>query len=130
LLRVHSPVLPCSTRRPLQALIHLCSGAGPEGDTCQKAVDLFHFLNPQFGMLIAGGNATLGQGGTLGGLGRFALTLRANLTDQLAVPGLEQMTFQEGAPRQNTYATTQQIGGFPVADVAVGLYKDGLSYPQ
>src|SRR3712207_289161 len=59
-------------------------GSGLEGgDACQKALDLFRYFNPQLGMLIAGGNATLGQGGVLGGLGRFSLTLRANATRQL-----------------------------------------------
>ncbi len=100
-----------------------CTAAGQGGDACQKALDLFHYLNPQIGTLIAGGNATLGQGGTLGGLGRFALTLRVNGTDQLAVPDLEEIDFQEGAPRRSRYTTSAQIGGFPVADLAVGLYK-------
>jgi hypothetical protein len=100
-----------------------CTAAGQGGDACQKALDLFHYLNPQFGTLIAGGNATLGQGGTLGGLGRFALALRVNATDQLAVPDLEDIDFQEGAPRRSSYTTTQSPGGFPVADLALGLYK-------
>ena len=40
--------------------------AGTTQDACQKAVDLFQYMAPQLGTVIAGGNATLGQGGTLG----------------------------------------------------------------
>lgn len=100
-----------------------CTSTGVGGDACQKALELFNYLNPQFGMLLAGGNATLGQGGTLGGLGRFALTLRVNAADQLAVPELDAIDYQEGAPQRSSYTTAAQIEGFPVADVAVGLYK-------
>jgi hypothetical protein len=37
-------------------------------DACQKAVDVFDYMVPQLSTAIAGGNATLGQSGTLGGL--------------------------------------------------------------
>src|SRR5512132_3896517 len=47
-------------------------------DACQKSTDLFNFVAPQLGTSIAGGNAVLGQGGTLGGLGHFSVGLRAN----------------------------------------------------
>ncbi|HJP60006.1 MAG TPA: hypothetical protein VJ865_08400, partial [Gemmatimonadaceae bacterium] len=47
-------------------------------DACQKAIDLFRYLAPQLGTSIAGGNATLGQGGNLGGLGHFSAGLRVN----------------------------------------------------
>src|SRR5438874_348507 len=47
-------------------------------DACTQAVDLFQFVAPQLGLALAGGNATLGQGGTLGGIGHFAISLRAN----------------------------------------------------
>src|SRR5436190_18030732 len=50
-------------------------------DACQMAVDVFQFLAPQLGIALTGGNATLGQGGALGGLGHFALELRANAID-------------------------------------------------
>src|SRR5918999_3451529 len=47
-------------------------------DACQKAIDLFKYLAPQLGTAITGGNATLGQGGALGGLGHFSVGLRVN----------------------------------------------------
>src|SRR5689334_24101380 len=48
-------------------------------DACQKAIGLFQYLAPQLGTMIAGGNPTLGQGGTLGGLGHFSAGLRVNV---------------------------------------------------
>jgi hypothetical protein len=41
------------------------------GDACQKVADLFKYMNMQIGTWVAGGNPTLGQGGTLGGPGHF-----------------------------------------------------------
>ena len=49
------------------------------GDACQKVADLFNYMNMQLGTWVAGGNPTLGQGGTLGGLGHFSVGVRANV---------------------------------------------------
>src|ERR1051325_1622099 len=48
-------------------------------DACVQAYDLFHFLAPQLGITLAGGNATIGQGSTLGGLGHFSVGVRGNV---------------------------------------------------
>src|SRR6266550_862235 len=48
-------------------------------DACQQAIDLFNYMVPQLGIAITGGNATLGQGGALGGLGHFTVGLRGNV---------------------------------------------------
>src|SRR5688572_1308311 len=47
-------------------------------DACQKAIDLFQYMAPQLSIAITGGNATLGQGSTLGGLGHFSVGVRIN----------------------------------------------------
>src|SRR3954463_346390 len=47
-------------------------------DACQKAVDIFAFMTPQLGIGLVGGNATLGTGGALGGIGRFSIGVRGN----------------------------------------------------
>src|SRR5678815_1661452 len=52
-------------------------------DGCQQAYDLFQFMAPQLGISLAGGNATLGQGGTLGGLGHFTIGVRGNVVQGL-----------------------------------------------
>jgi hypothetical protein len=98
-----------------------CVGAGSAGNACQVAVDLFGYMNPQLGMLIAGGNATLGQGGALGGLGKFAVTIRANATQELSVPDIQSLDLS-GPVSQNSYSTTSQMGGFPAFDAAVGIW--------
>src|SRR4051794_6844828 len=48
-------------------------------DLCLQSKDLFQLLAPQLGISITGGNTTLGQGGTLGGLGHFAVEGRGNI---------------------------------------------------
>ena len=45
-------------------------------DACVKARDLFAFVMPQVGVALSGGNPVLGEGGTLGGWGKRALSLR------------------------------------------------------
>src|SRR6476659_4826677 len=60
-------------------------------DACQKAIDLFQYMAPQLGVAITGGNATLGRGGTLGGLGHFSAGLRVNLV-QGSLPQVQNTT--------------------------------------
>ena len=48
-------------------------------DACLQAYDSIQFMAPQLGLALAGGNATLGQGGTLGGLGHFSVGVRGNV---------------------------------------------------
>ena len=104
-----------------------CGPGGPAGlrggDACQKAVDLFGYAVPQIGALIAGGNATLGQGSSLGGLGHFVLTMRVNGTSQLAVPNLDAQRPTIGPARRSDFAVRETPGGLPVVDGAVGLFK-------
>jgi len=94
-------------------------------DACQQAVDLFNYFRPQLGIAIAGGNATLGQGGSLGGLPHFTLGLRANVL-QGSVPTIQQPA-NNGAVRRNPYATKDAILGLPAVDASIGLFK-GLPF--
>ncbi|HEY0972164.1 MAG TPA: hypothetical protein VGE02_14445 [Gemmatimonadales bacterium] len=60
-------------------------------DACQTAADLLTFVAPQVGAVLAGGSATLGQGGISGGFGHVSFALRANgmgaeLPDLAAAP--------------------------------------------
>lgn len=91
-------------------------------DACTQAYDVFQLMAPQLAVSLAGGNAILGHGGTLGGLGHFSIGLRANVIAGL-VPNFSQ--FQEpsysGAERR-TLPTRDQVVGLPTADVAVGLF--------
>ena len=108
------------------------SGTCPSGttqDACQKAVDLFHYMAPQIGTVIAGGNATLGQGGTLGGLAMFpfphpkiSIGLRVNAL-QGSVPDLEQVSPAIGDRQSSTIPVNDQVLPGPAADLAIGIFK-------
>src|SRR5262245_52854593 len=61
-----------------QALTLSGAMANAVHDACTQAVDVYQLMAPQLGIALAGGNATLGQGGALGGIGHFAVGIRAN----------------------------------------------------
>lgn len=92
-------------------------------DACQKAIDLFQYMMPQLAVSITGGNAVLGSGSTLGGIGHFSLGLRGNvLRGDLPQFDASNSPSVNGAQR-TTYTTKSQIIGLPVADLAVGIFK-------
>lgn len=100
------------------------------GDGCQKAVDLYQYLNTQLGTLVAGGNATLGQGGTLGGLGHFSIGARVNLLNA-SIPDVQGVNVGPGAPEASGYTTNNKTIVFPEIDGAVGVFRGfpiGLTY--
>jgi len=92
-------------------------------DACQKAVDLFKYMAPQLGTAIAGGNATLGQGGSLGGLGHFTVGLRINAV-QGSLPQIQNTSVSaNGAQNTPPFDTKTQIIPMPTADLAIGIFK-------
>jgi len=95
-------------------------------DACQLAVDLFHYMAPQLGLAVTGGNATLGQGGTLGGLGKILIGARANVL-RGSLPQVDDLTVSATGRVQrtgdNAIATDDAILGLPTIDAAVGLFK-------
>ena len=97
---------------------------GVTQDACQKAVDIFQYLAPQLGSAITGGNATLGQGGALGGLGHFSLGLRVN-----AVKGsLPQIDDLSATPvltgaRATPYRVEDAPVPMPTIDGAFGIFR-------
>jgi hypothetical protein len=93
-------------------------------DACLQAVDLFQFVAPQLGLALAGGNATLGQGGTLGGLGHFAITVRGNAFngDLPQVTDFPRPRTESNPPAQ-VLPSKKQYLGLPVVDAAIGVFK-------
>jgi hypothetical protein len=77
---------------------------------------------PQLGVLITGGNAVLGQGGTLGGLGKISAGIRVNLLNA-SIPQVDEVIPSTGGARSDTYRTKAQILPGPTADVAIGLFR-------
>ncbi|MBI1808846.1 MAG: hypothetical protein HYR75_03035 [Gemmatimonadetes bacterium] len=105
---------------PMQASAQ-CSGQA--GDACQKATDLVTFLAPQLAGGLPGGNHTLGQGGALGGLGHWALDVRATGV-MGSFPKLDNVGFNpNGNHDASTFAATDQFVPGLVADAAIGLWN-------
>lgn len=100
-----------------------CSGQpGYAQDACQKSVDIFNFMAPQLGLAIAGGNAALGQGSTLGGLGHFAVGLRVNAV-QGSIPDVDKFSVSPTSMQQSDLGAKNQFLGAPALEGAVGLFK-------
>ncbi|HEV7839725.1 MAG TPA: hypothetical protein VGO75_16770 [Gemmatimonadaceae bacterium] len=91
-------------------------------DACQKAIDLFQYMAPQLGVAITGGNATLGRGGTLGGLGHFSAGVRVNLV-QGSLPQVQNTTPSVTGAVSTQYETKDQLLPMPTADLAIGIFK-------
>ena len=91
-------------------------------DACQKAIDLFKYMAPQLGTSITGGNATLGQGGNLGGLGHFSLGLRVNAV-QGSLPQIQNTSVSVTGAQSTQFDTKTQILPMPTADLAIGVFK-------
>ncbi|HMH85096.1 MAG TPA: hypothetical protein VK529_04060 [Gemmatimonadaceae bacterium] len=92
-------------------------------DACQKAIDLFAYLAPQLATSIAGGNATLGMAGSLGGLGHFSAGLRVNAL-QGSLPQVQNVTLQtNGASNSPPIDTKTQLFPMPTAELAIGVFK-------
>lgn len=106
-------------------------GAGHAGgDACQKVADLFNYMNMQLGTWVAGGNPTLGQGGTLGGLGKISVGVRANVM-KATIPSVDEIQVLSGPPVSTHIPSKQRWVGLPAADIAIGLFKGipvGLTY--
>lgn len=91
-------------------------------DACQKAIDLFRYMAPQLGAVLAGGNPTQGIAGTLGGVGHFSFGIRVNGL-QGSLPEVDKVVPNTRGARLDTYTIDSQPIGFVTADVAVGLFK-------
>jgi hypothetical protein len=93
-------------------------------DACQKAVDVYQYVAPQLGTAITGGNATLGQGGALGGLGHFSIGLRVNAVAG-SIPQVDDASSQPvltGA-KATAYKLKDTPVPMPTVDGALGIFK-------
>lgn len=100
-----------------------CQNAGNLQDACQKATDLFKYMSPQLGAVIAGGNTILGQGGALGGLPHFTIGVRGTLlTGNLPKVDQNPPNVNPGTAQASSYTTSTQILGFPAVDGAIGVF--------
>lgn len=91
-------------------------------DACQQAYDVYQFMAPELGIALAGGNATLGVGGTLGGLGHFSVGVRGNAFSGL-LPDVTNFQQSTSGAKQQQLPTKTQFIGLPAADAEIGLFK-------
>ena len=104
-----------------QTVAPACANQGELQDGCQKAADVFAFVAPQVAAALTGGNAVLGQSSTLGGLGHFAITLRATgLRGEL--PSFDNVMVGRGAATSDEFAVDEQWFAVPQVDVALGVF--------
>ena len=90
-------------------------------NSCNAAVDMFNYMAPQLGSIIAGGNTTLGQGGSLGGPPHFAITVRGNVLKG-SLPEIDKYTPSLTTRAPQTINAKDQVLAFPAVDVAFGLF--------
>ena len=95
---------------------------GYAADACQKAVDLFSFVMPQFGQALSGGGAILGTANTLGGLGKFSLNLRVSAVEG-RVPDVNSITLSPAGAQRSQITTSNAPVPAPVVDVGIGVFK-------
>jgi hypothetical protein len=84
---------------------------------CTAAVDGTRAFHPVVGVLISGGNPTIGSAATLGGLGHASLTLRANAVN-LVLPDVSYTGSSSTVP-----AGEKIFAPAPLLEGSVGLYR-------
>jgi hypothetical protein len=84
--------------------------------TCDAALDVTRAFHPLAGLLVSGGNAVLGTGSSMGGLGKFAFTLRANAVN-VVVPDLNVDA------NNNVGASRKGLVPAPLLEGAIGIFK-------
>jgi hypothetical protein len=90
-------------------------------DACQKAIDLFRYMSPQLGAVLAGGNPTQGVSGAFGKIGRFSIGIRANALNG-SLPEVDRVVPNTRGAQQSSYTMDTKPIGFATADVALGVY--------
>ena len=93
------------------ALHAQCSGSASVQEVCNRAIDALKTFHPAAGIIVSGGNPSLGSARGLGGLGHGFVTVRANALT-VVVPNPDTTT---GA------ATFEGIVGAPVIEAGIGL---------
>jgi hypothetical protein len=105
---------------PLTAQSECAGYAANAHRVCAAAVDGTRAFHPVLGILVSGGNPTIGSAGALGGLGHAAVSLRANAVE-VVLPDLSYNGSTASVPSgQKLLAPAPQVEG------ALGLFK-GMS---
>src|SRR3954451_20817820 len=103
---------------PLAAQAPECGAySGNAEKVCSAGVDGTRAFHPLFGMLVSGGNPTIGSAATLGGVGHASLTLRANASN-VVLPDLNYTGSSSRVP-----AGDEVLVPAPMVEGALGIYK-------
>ena len=95
-----------------------CTGYSSNAQrVCSAAVDGTRALHPLIGVLVSGGNPTIGSAGTMGGLGHAEMTLRANAVE-VVLPDLSYNGASTTVPAGDKF-----LAPAPLLEGALGLYK-------
>jgi len=106
---------------PVLAQTPECSAySGNAQKVCAAGVDGTRAFHPIFGMLVSGGNPTIGSAATQGGLGHASLSVRANAVN-VVLPDLGYTGSSSTVP-----AGDKLFLPAPLLEGAVGVYK-GMS---
>jgi hypothetical protein len=90
---------------------------GTSRRVCDAALDATRAFHPVAGLLVSGGNPVLGTASTLGGLGHFAITARANAADVVLPDPSYDGTAGEVPSRDELYAPV------PLLEGAAGIWE-------
>ena len=106
------------TPAPLAAQSSGCGTfTGSSRRVCDAAVDATRAFHPVAGLLVSGGNPVIGTANTLGGLGHFSLTARANAAD-VVLPDRE----YDGSA--GTVPSSEELyAPVPLIEGAAGIYQ-------
>ena len=103
---------------PVLAQTPECSAyASSAQRVCTAAVDGTRAFHPVIGVLVSGGNPTIGSAGALGGLGHASLGLRANAVE-LVLPDLAYSGTNSAVPAGDKFWAPA-----PMVEGALGVYK-------
>jgi hypothetical protein len=122
LIGVASAVLAGSQTQAQQIDPGCAKSVGAVQDACQKTVDLFQLMAPQLATAVTAGNATLGETGTLGGLGHFTIEARGNVV-RGAVPFVNNATLALGGAQQTNFKTSTVAIPAAFIDGGLGLFR-------
>lgn len=95
--------------------------AGAGADACQKGRDLFAYLIPQIGIALSGGNPIPGEGGTMGGPGHGALSVRL-LAAEGFLPRNTVPILPSTVPHASDFGAARTYIPVPAVDLALGVF--------
>lgn len=100
----------------------VCSSSNAQVDAaplCQKARDLFRFVTPQIGVALSGGNPIPGDAGSLGRLGKVALSARIVAVEGFLPRNSVPLSFSSAT---SDFGAARTIVPLPAVDAAIGVF--------